>query len=123
MIFEDRVTGPVLTVRPLAKRIDASGAANFKGHFTDWIGEGRRLIVLDLAEVDFIDSSGLVAIVSVLKTITPEGELAICCMRESVMSLFRLTRMNRVFRIFGSREQAVEALAGPKGEQEGARPC
>jgi len=32
--------------------------------------------------------------------------------KETVMSLFRLTRMNRVFDIFQSEEEAIRALAG-----------
>jgi len=110
MIFEDKVTGGILTVKPLARRIDASASANFKGHIADWINEGQKQIVLDLADVDFIDSSGLVAIVSSLKMIAPAGELVICGMSEAVMNLFRLTRMNRVFRTFESREAAVNGL-------------
>jgi anti-sigma B factor antagonist len=111
MIFENKMMGEILAVKPLGNRIDASASTNFKGYMQDWINEGRRLIVLDLAAVDFIDSSGLVAIVSVLKMIGPGGELVICGMSEEVMNLFRLTRMNRVFQIFDSREAAVNALS------------
>jgi len=116
MIFEDKVTGEILTAKPLEKRIDASSSANFKGHMVDWINEGKRHIVLDLSEVDFIDSSGLVAIVSVLKMIGPESDLVICGMKESVMNLFRLTRMNRVFQIFSSAPEAVQALSAIRKE-------
>ena len=111
MIFEDKWMGEILTVKPLEKRIDASSSANFKGHMVDWVNEGKHHIVLDLSEVDFIDSSGLVAIVSVLKIIGPGGDLVICGMTETVMNLFRLTRMNRVFQIFSSRETAVNTLS------------
>src|SRR5512136_1080484 len=111
MIFEDKVKGEILTVKPLARRIDASGSTHFKGHILDWVNEGRKRIVLDLADVDFIDSSGLVALVSVLKMIGPGGELVICGMNEAVLDLFRLTRMNRVFQIFPSRKAAVDALS------------
>ena len=77
----------------------------------DWINQGNRRIVLDLSEVDFIDSSGLGAIVSSLKTLGNDGDLVICGIRETVMGLFKITRMNRVFQIFATESEAIEALS------------
>lgn len=67
--------------------------------------------MLDLSEVDFIDSSGLGAIVSSLKAVGKQGNLIICGIGETVLSLFRLTRMDRVFQIVSSPEEAVRALS------------
>jgi len=114
MDMEERVVGEVLVVRPVGKRIDASGSADFKGKMVDRINRGRNLIVLDLSDVDFIDGSGLGAIVSMLKTLGKKGELRIGGLKETVDSLFRLTRMDRVFRIHPSAEEAVLALAAAK---------
>jgi anti-sigma B factor antagonist len=111
MQIEDRKVGDILVVLPLEKRIDASVSTEFKGKMVDWINQGNRRIVLDLSQVDFIDSSGLGAIVSSLKTIGNDGDLVVCCTRETVMSLFRLTRMNRVFQIFAAQTEAIEALS------------
>lgn len=81
------------------------------------INEGWHRIVLNLTEVDFIDSSGLAAIASILKMIGPGGDIVICGLNESVLNLFRLTRMNRVFRIYASEPEAVQSLtAGRKNE-------
>jgi anti-sigma B factor antagonist len=71
--------------------------------------------VLDLSKVEFIDSSGLGAIVSSLKRMGGRGELVVCGLREPTMTLFRLTRMDRVFQVFDSEQQAVSALSGTKG--------
>jgi len=111
MQINEKRIGEILVVRPLEKRIDASVSTGFKGIMIDWINNGNKQIVLDLSEVEFIDSSGLGAIVSSLKTIGNEGDLVICRIRETVMNLFRLTRMNRVFQIFSSEDEAVKALS------------
>ena len=111
MELQQTYSGNVLIVKPLEKRIDAATATDFKEKLSEWIGSGSRRIVLNLCEVDFIDSSGLGAIVSGLKKIGNDGNLVICTVRESVMSLFRLTRMNRVFDIFASEEEAIGALS------------
>jgi anti-sigma B factor antagonist len=111
MQIEDRKIGNVLVVKPLEKRIDAFSATAFKGKMIDWITGGSNRIVLDLSEVDFIDSSGLGVIVSSLKAVGKQGGLILCGIRETVLSLFRLTRMDRVFQIVSSPEEAVKALS------------
>jgi anti-sigma B factor antagonist len=111
MRIEEVKIESVLVVKPMDKRIDASSAAAFKSKMADWIQGGERRIVLNLSEVEFIDSTGLGAIVSSLKAMGGEGDLVICNPRETVMSLFRLTRMNRVFQILSSGEEAVAILS------------
>ncbi len=111
MDIEDRKIDNILIVKFMEKRIDASVSTEFKGRMVDWINAGNRRIVLDLSYVDFIDSSGLGAIVSSLKTIGTDGDLVICGIKETVMGLFRLTRMNRVFQIFPSQPEAIKALS------------
>ena len=104
--------GDILLVKPAEKRIDASVATEFKEKMIDRINAGIRRIILDLSGVDFIDSSGLGAIISSLKAIGNDGDLAICRVNETVMTLFRLTRMNRVFQVFSTEEEAIKALSG-----------
>lgn len=110
MQIEQKTVNEIVVVTPLEKRIDASSATDFKQKLIDWISQGHKQILLDLSLVDFIDSSGLGAIVSCLKAIGTDGDLVICGIRDTVMSLFQLTRMNRVFQIFLSQDEAVRAL-------------
>jgi anti-sigma B factor antagonist len=49
--------------------------------------------------VQFIDSSGLGALVSALKRIGRVGHLKVCGLNESLRSMFELTRLNRVIPI------------------------
>ncbi|MBN2124756.1 MAG: STAS domain-containing protein [Deltaproteobacteria bacterium] len=111
MEIDTRQEGNVLVVIPMEQRLDASHAMDFKGKMVDWINEGHTRILLDLSHVDFVDSSGLGAMVSSLKTIGKDGDLMICGVGKTVMSLFQLTRMNRVFRILPSQEEALQALS------------
>ena len=113
MRMESEIIGNVLILTPLDRRIEAASSASFKGVMVDWINQGHARIVLDLSNVDFVDSSGLGAIISVLKRLGDEGTLALCQIRKPVLGLFKLTRMDRVFRIFDKREQAVGQLVAP----------
>jgi len=67
MNIEDRKEGDVLIVKPLAERLDASVAVAFNGRVSELIDNGNELVVLDMSEVDFIDSSGLGAVISTVK--------------------------------------------------------
>ena len=110
MRIDDTKFGEVLVLKPLDSRIDASASTSFKGVVVEKINEGNFKIVLDLSNIDFIDSSGLGSIVSSLKTLGDEGELVICGVKETVMSLFKITRMTRIFQFFKTPEEAVEKL-------------
>jgi anti-sigma B factor antagonist len=73
MRLETKNEGKVLVVRSLENRMDAKVAVDFKTEMFRFIDQGNKLIVLSIANVDFIDSSGLGAIVSVLKLIGHDG--------------------------------------------------
>lgn len=104
--------GDVLVVQPMVKRIDSVTANDFKGTMIDLINEGNMRIVLDLTTVDFIDSTGLGMVVSTLKSLGKDGVMAICCLSDIVKSLFTLTRMNRLFEIFPTVDEAVAKVRG-----------
>jgi anti-sigma B factor antagonist len=115
MQLDQQKAGDALIVTPLEDRLDARVANDFKEQMTELIASGHTKIVLDLSKVEFIDSSGLGAIVSSLKRMGGRGELVVCGLQETTMTLFKLTRMDRVFQIFDSEQQAVSALGGEKG--------
>jgi anti-sigma B factor antagonist len=109
MRIESRSEDDWLVVTPLDERIDASVAPDFKGKLFAWVQEGRTRILLELTHVDFIDSSGLSVLISILKALSGKGEISLCSISEPVMMLFKLTRMDRIFRIYGSVEAALQA--------------
>ena len=115
MQLDQRKAGDALIVTPLEDRLDARVATDFKERMIELIASGNTIIVLDLSKVEFIDSSGLGAIVSSLKRMGGRGELVVCGLQETTMTLFKLTRMDRVFQVFDSEQQAVSALGSEKG--------
>jgi anti-sigma B factor antagonist len=110
MNIESRTEGSVLIVRPLSKRVDASVAREFREKLEGLIAEGTDRVVLDMEEVEFIDSSGLGAIVSVFRRMNDGQHIAITRPKKTVLSLLKLTRMDKVFQIFAEVEEAVTAV-------------
>ena len=110
MRFEERKVDDVFVAKVLESRITAEVAARFKEDLIEYVTKGHRTFVLDLSEVTFIDSSGLGALIASLKVIGDGGEIALCGARDTVASMFKLTRMNKVFRMFNTPEEAAAAL-------------
>jgi anti-sigma B factor antagonist len=110
MELEHRVEDGKLVVAVLEKRLDARSATSFRERLGELVDVGHRRIVLDISSVEFIDSSGLGAIVSLLKQVAGDGDLVICGARETVMSMFKLTRLDKVFRLVGGVSEALAAL-------------
>ena len=112
MQLDQRNAGEALVVTPLEERLDARVATDFKERMAELIASGNTKIVMDLSKVEFIDSSGLGAIVSSLKRMGGRGDLVVCGLQETTMTMFKLTRMDRVFQVFSNEQQAVTALGG-----------
>ncbi len=111
MNIEDRREGDVLIVKPLGERLDASVAVAFNGRVSELIDNGNELVVLDMSEVGFIDSSGLGAVISTVKKLGDKGELVICGMKTPISSLFHMTRLDRVVKIFSRQKEAISELS------------
>ena len=102
----------VLSVLVLEDRIDAASAIQFKERMRDLTQGSDQRVVLDLARVQFLDSSGLGAIVAVKKLLGPDRALELSGLTPTVEKVFRLTRMDTIFTIHPSHEVALSHAAG-----------
>ncbi|MBA4417381.1 MAG: anti-sigma factor antagonist [Syntrophus sp. (in: bacteria)] len=110
MNIQEKSVSGILVVTPLGKRIDASSSPELKSFMISRIDAGQTIILLDLSQVDFVDSSGLGAIVSALKALKGRGDFAISGLRETVRTIFHLTLMENIFKVFPSAEEALNVL-------------
>ncbi|QTR50246.1 STAS domain-containing protein [Candidatus Thiothrix anitrata] len=111
MQFSTRTQGEFTIVTVLDTRMDAAIAPELKVQISQLIDDGATRIVLDISQVTFMDSSSLGALVSLLKMVGNRGDLIIAGATGIVADLFKLTRMERVFRMAASVDAAVEAIA------------
>lgn len=99
------------TVTYQQSRMDAASAPAFVAAVKEHIADGENRLILDLHKVEFIDSSSLGAIVSILKAVGHDGELVLASVSGSVRELFKITRMDQVIDIFDDRDAATAALS------------
>jgi anti-sigma B factor antagonist len=110
MNIEERMSERVLVVSVSTNRIDASVAGDFKTALAAVTSRGTNRFVLDMSKVNFMDSSGLGAIVGILKLAGREGSVPIAGLQPAVATLFKVTRMDKVFKIFPTEADAVAFL-------------
>jgi anti-sigma B factor antagonist len=107
MEFSTRTEDSLRIVSVQDSRIDAAVAIEFKDAMRAQTDDGPDLIVLDLSRVDFIDSSGLGAIVAAMKHIGADRKLALAGLTPTVQRVFQLTRMDSVFSVFPTLDGAL----------------
>jgi anti-sigma B factor antagonist len=92
--------------------IDALTAPRLGRRLLDLAEEGKRLLVLDLSAVTFMDSTGISVIVGSLRQLaTRRGNLVLVCPTERVLRPFEITGLASRLSIFSSRGQALAGLA------------
>lgn len=110
MDLSSKLEGPFKVVSVEETRIDAAVAIEFKNAMRQETEDGIGTIVLNLTSVNFIDSSGLGAIVAIMKNLGSNRKLALAGLTPPVDKVFKLTRMDSVFAIYPTLDEARDAI-------------
>jgi anti-sigma B factor antagonist len=101
-----------ICVMSLDGTLNARSADQVKDAFREVAGKGIQQVILDLGEVPFIDSSGLAALVSGLKTLNEnDGSLKLAALQSQADLLFKLTMFDKVFEIFTDVDAAAQSFS------------
>lgn len=91
-------------------RLDMVAAPQLRTIVTETVAGGSNRLVVDLGETQFLDSSGLGALIAGLKTTRQAGgDLRIARPNEQVQLVLELTQMNTVLRPYPTVEAALAA--------------
>ncbi|EYD76387.1 Anti-sigma F factor antagonist (spoIIAA-2), Anti-sigma B factor antagonist RsbV [Rubellimicrobium mesophilum DSM 19309] len=112
MNITEELQSDILVLHVGETRVDAARAPALRDELLRRIDAGHSRIVLDLSKTDFMDSSGLGALVSAVKRLGSRGTLAIVGASGAVARLFQLTRMDRVFALHPSVDAAIAQMSG-----------
>lgn len=106
---EHRV-GLITVSQPLtAATVDA-----FREQLSSWrSGEPNvKNYVIDLKQVEFMDSAGLGTLIAVLKRITEAGgDMKIACLQKKPRMVFEITRAYKIFEIYDSVDEALKKFS------------
>jgi anti-sigma B factor antagonist len=111
MHLDSQLYGNILVVTAGDPRLDAAVAVQFKDRLREVAEDGPERVILDLSKVDFLDSSGLGAVVASMKILGVERNLELAGLTPTVAKVFRLTRMDTIFTIHTSIAHAIDSYA------------
>ncbi|MEH2251067.1 STAS domain-containing protein [Nostoc sp.] len=97
-----------LTVKvlELSGILDGIRGNELRREVSNIVDNGADILLLDLKEVKFIDSSGLGALVSAMQIVrNANGKLFVCSIGDQVKMLFELTKMDRIFKTFADQDE------------------
>jgi len=92
--------------------LDVQSVSELRERLAEATDSGAKRIVVDLAEVSFIDSLSLSALVGARKKIGDDGRLAIVAVHEYVRLILQATGLEQVLDIFETRDDAVAFVQG-----------
>lgn len=94
----------------ISGRLIVANARSFKETFADII-EKANFIVLDLTDMEYVDSMGLGSIISFYKALQEQdGDLCIACLQSKPKTLFQITKVYLIFDVFDTLNEAVEVM-------------
>lgn len=106
-----REIGDVVIVDFSGKITLGEGSALLRRTIRELIEKGRRKILLDLGDVDYIDSSGIGELVSAYTTVrSASGELKLLRLTKRVKDLLQITRLYTVFDVQSEENAALRSF-------------
>ena len=98
------------TVLDVVGEVDLSTAPVLRARIEELVQRGTQRLVVDLRGVAFMDSSGLSVLVACMKRMREAGgDLAVSCPNESILKVFTVTGLDRLFTIRPSIGEAIQA--------------
>jgi len=105
-----RHENPPWTVLRVGGDLDVVGAPDLRQAVVAAVASGSRLLVLDLSELDFVDSFGIGAVVGVLKRLRQRGgDLALVCPSPRIRRVFEICDLDRILALHDSIDGVAEA--------------
>ena len=107
--FDTQVTDSGTAVISTRGRLDLVAAPTLKALITKTVHEVGATVVVDLSETEFMDSSGLGALIAGLRTARQAGgDLRIACVTPQVAAVLKLTNIDRILRPHSSVREALD---------------
>ncbi len=108
--LETQQNKDVTIVDVIGEDLDIETVKDFKAALYPILAAHHKL-VFDLSRIQFIDSSGLGVFLTCLRAVNSKGgDLKLCGLSKSIRAIFEIVRLNKIFGIFETREDAAFAF-------------
>jgi anti-sigma B factor antagonist len=112
MQIEERMVGDVVVLDLKGKITLGEGDELLKDKVNSLVNQGHKKIVLNLADVPYIDSAGLGEVVRTYTTVSRQGgSLKLLNLTKRITDLLSITKLLTVFETFDSENEAVRSFS------------
>ena len=112
MQIEERIVGDVVMLDLKGKITLGEGDELLKDKVNSLVNQGHKKIVLNLAEVPYIDSAGLGEVVRTYTTVSRQGgSLKLLNLTKRITDLLSITKLLTVFETFDSENEAIRSFS------------
>lgn len=112
MSIDEEQVGDVVLLK-LQGRLDSTSAGKLKDRVKSNIRDGHNLLVIDLAGVNFVDSSGLGCLVAALRSANKAGgNIKISALQDRVRVVFELIRLHNILDVYEDALTAAHSYTG-----------
>jgi anti-sigma B factor antagonist len=115
MQISERVLGEVMVLDLKGKITLGEGDELLKDKVNSLVNQGHRKIILNLADVPYLDSAGLGEVVRAYTTVSRQGgNLKLLNLTKRITDLLAITKLLTVFETFDSENDAVRSFSAAK---------
>ncbi|MGH3169802.1 MAG: STAS domain-containing protein [Trebonia sp.] len=108
LTLNEYAAAPGRTVVEVSGEIDVYTAPRLRERLVSLVEAGKYRLIVNLEGVEFLDSTGLGVLVGGLKRVRAyDGGIDLVCTQGRILRIFRITGLHKVFRIYGSVEEAL----------------
>lgn len=105
-----RATDHIIIIEASGRLVAGDEATKLRDLVKSLMSQGERFLVLNLAGVSYMDSSGLGLLLSIYATVRGQGgDVKLVNVGDRVKDLLRMTKLTEVFQIFESENRALAA--------------
>ncbi len=103
--------GNVIILEPKGSLIGGSETDELKGAITALLEQGKLKLIVDLAEVSYLNSSAIGALTIAHTTFTARsGKMILCNVNKNISNIFLVTKLSTIFLTEDKREDAILAI-------------
>lgn len=112
MRLTDRMQNDIVILQPKGKIMGGPDTSLLHDKLHEYIEQNKRQVVIDLAEVDWMNSTGLGILIAGYTTLrNNQGELKLANVTDKIQSLLTITKLVTVFDAYDSVDEAIKSFA------------
>ncbi len=114
MRLSDRMQSNIVILQPKGKIMGGPDTTLLHDKLHEYIEQNKRQVVIDLADVDWMNSTGLGILIAGYTTLrNNQGELKLANVTDKIQSLLTITKLVSVFEAYDSVDEAIASFSKP----------